>query len=350
MSYSQSRTVSIPYSGSVHYSGSSGCSCGKSVSYSGSVNYSGHETVHIDVNVNTSPFDNEVERCKNSVNLLTGSVVATQAAQINEINRSANEISSTLTEGFFKAISSEISQQIVQLENEANSSLLHLQKVGEKILNLKKQMEKDYNRISSNYSKTFTDLNNELESRIKNLDDLVFKFEQITEENMDRVIKLGYGSSTAVFGKENGNLQAQICIASAKKNAFNAIDKSVKFLRVRQITDNILLNCILRENTGKSFFIPACFAETQDNSFNVHLTSRNGSLDNVQIPKKLAIKFNEGVEYQKTKQHDLEQIRMYFNAKVAVKYSSNEPKIKRVREMIQKIADLNAIRSPVCEN
>ena len=80
MSYTRrfSKNITVHYSGSVSYGPSQS---GGSKSYSGTVT----ETVYFDVHVDTDPFDEEVHKMKDHVDLLTGSVVATEAAHVASI-------------------------------------------------------------------------------------------------------------------------------------------------------------------------------------------------------------------------------------------------------------------------
>lgn len=99
MSYRRSyrERISVHYSGSVSYPASQN---GGSVSYSGTE----YEDVAVNIEVDTSPFDSSVAGCNTSVNLLTGAVVATEAAQIAAVDQNAKKVGSTIVEGFFKTI------------------------------------------------------------------------------------------------------------------------------------------------------------------------------------------------------------------------------------------------------
>lgn len=111
MSYSRSftKTIAIHYSGTVNYPASQN---GGSVSFSGTE----YEDVTVNVHVDTAPFDASVDHCNTSVGVLTGAVVATEAAQTASIRKNALKVGNTIIEGFFKTVRSEISQQIMELK------------------------------------------------------------------------------------------------------------------------------------------------------------------------------------------------------------------------------------------
>jgi len=349
MSYSETRSDSVHYSGSAHYSGSQGCSCGKSVSYSGSVPYSGYVPVYVEVIVNTEPFDSAVNNCEATVAALTGSIATMKVAQINEIRNSAKEISHTIINGFFKTVSSEISQQIVALENEANSSLLHLMECIKKVQALKERMEKDYRRITERYVDVFQGLNNELVSRIGAIDSEVFEFEKIARKSSERFLNSDLSNTASVFGKENAFLSAKISIASAKNKAFSAINKARDFLFLRKKMDNIIQSARLHEALERAFYVPSCFVEMNDKSYDVHLNDENASLNDSQMKKDIAGKFkNENLCWQNISDKECEQISMHLNACINEKYNSSEPKIKRIREMLQKLVNLQGVQ--ICKS
>ena len=114
MSYTRTyrKTIRIPYSGSVSYSYGPSQSGGSGTAY-----YSGTavEEVEVDIEVDTVPFDHSVATCNNHVDALTGSVVATQAAQVKSIKEKAKKVGDTVVNGFFEVIRFEISNQIVEL-------------------------------------------------------------------------------------------------------------------------------------------------------------------------------------------------------------------------------------------
>jgi len=346
MSYRQSYTEYVPYSGTVHYSGSRSCSCGNSVSYSGSEGYSGSEPVTINIFVDTTPFDAGVNSCKNSVNLLTGSIVATQAAQIAEINKSAAKISQTMINGFFKTVGSEISQQIAALENEVNSTLLHLNEAMKKIVALKGQMEKDYGKITERYVKTFDDLNTELSNRVWQLDSKTFQFEETAANNANRFLGSDLSTTVSVFGKESASLSAKISAGSVKDKAFIAINKARAFLYIRKQMDRIIEEATIPAAKEKTFYVPGCFMETHDKSYNVLLAKENEALDNSETVRNVAGRFrDDDLNWQNISDKECEQISVHLNACVNEAFNSHDPRTKRIREMTQKLINLQGVQT-----
>ena len=112
MSYSRTyrQRIAIPYSGYVTCPASD---TPQRVPYSDVA----YEDIEIDITVDTNPFDREIRGCNNTVNGLTGAIVATKTAQIAAIHESSRRVGKTIVKGFFDTVRSEISQQIMELSS-----------------------------------------------------------------------------------------------------------------------------------------------------------------------------------------------------------------------------------------
>ena len=111
MSYTRSfsKNIAVKYSGTVNYPASQN---GGTMSYSGTA----YETVNVDIHVDTNPFDQSVASCNNSVNGLTASVGAMNAAQCLAISENADKVSKSLIDGFFHTVRTDLSTQRAELE------------------------------------------------------------------------------------------------------------------------------------------------------------------------------------------------------------------------------------------
>jgi len=259
MSYTRTyrKTIRIPYSGSVSYSYGPSQSGGSGTAY-----YSGTavEEVEVDIEVDTVPFDHSVATCNNHVDALTGSVVATQAAQVKSIKEKAKKVGDTVVNGFFEVIRFEISNQIVELQKTVDALLLDMRESQKKLMALKVQMEKDYHRKSEQYANIFNDLNKELDNRVHALDQPVF----VTAANMyaaeDRFMESDMLNIVALAGKENAILDAQIGTAIAKTHARQALNEANTFLSKKLATEITLNHCKLNDNNERTYYTPVCYA------------------------------------------------------------------------------------------
>ena len=343
MSYRRSYSERI----AVHYSGS------KTVSYPASqhggsttVHYSGteYETINVNIEVDTNPFDRSVAGCNSSVNLLTGAVVATEAAQLVSIEKNAKKVAGTIVKGFFDYIRSDISQQVMELSQRIDAQLLHLRELAKNCVAKQKQMETVYNRISSRYLKIFDDLNNELGNRIFELDKPAFVFKNNIDKHADRTSDNDLVSTVAVFGKESGDLQAKISASIAKKLTLEAINQSSLFLWKQKKLQSTINRSMLNENYSATCFSPVCFIETNG--------EKNQINKNVYQPDFLP-KINQNEMFENFKvqnwisasKEQKENIKRYFNSEVSNIYTSNSQHDERVKNMIVKIFDVNSINS-----
>ena len=87
MSYSRSYTFSV--SGSISYPASE---------HGGTVSY--HDSVEVNLYVDTSPFDRSVRSCGSEVNALTASVAGAAVQMCNTRKQTARLISQSIVNGF----------------------------------------------------------------------------------------------------------------------------------------------------------------------------------------------------------------------------------------------------------
>ena len=341
MSYKRSFSKTIP----VHYSGSKTVSVSEGTR-SVTVNYSGtvYENVNVNIDVDTRSFDAGVANCNDSVNLLTGAVVATETAQIVSIDRNAKKVGSTIVEGFFKTIRTEISQQIMELSQQIDSHLMHLRELAAACEAKKKDMEDDYNKTSSRYLKIFDDLNKELENRIFELNKPAFVFKRNSDSQTDRTSENDLVSTVTVFGREGGELQAKISASVVKKRALDAVNQAKVYLRKQQNLESTIAQNMLNANVNASMFAPICLLETQDD--------KNQISKKVYLPTLLSqVKSNNIIEDLKNKSWiniatgEKENVQRYFNAEINNSFPSNSVHDNRVKDMIVKIFDLNSTKS-----
>lgn len=255
MSYTRhkSATIAVDYSGSVSYPASEH---GGTVSYSGTA----YETVNIDIFVDTDPFDNSVGDCRRTVDVLTGAVVATNAAQCKSIHDNSRKVGKTIVDGFFKTIQSDLTQQIAQLNAGIEAQLVHMRELGKRCVAQQSQMATDYGRICKRYTKIFDELDTELENRIYALDRPSFGLKRTAEE-----LEPGTGASGAVArvsigGAESARLASQMEAGAVKRHALESIDKAHALLR-RQRDDQQLLESALMPGDEGTIYEPVVYME-----------------------------------------------------------------------------------------
>jgi hypothetical protein len=232
----------------------------------------------------------------------------------------------------------------MELSQRIDAQLLHLRELAKNCVAKQKQMETDYNRISSRYLKTFDDLNNELGNRIFELDKPAFVFKKNIDNHSNRTYDNDLVSTVAVFGRESGDLQAKISASIAKKRALNTINQSSLFLWKQKKLQSTINRSMLNENYSATRFFPVCFIETNG--------EKNQINKNVYQPDFLP-KINQNEMFENFKvqnwtdanKEKKENIQRYFNSEINNVHTSNNQHDERVRNMIVKIFDVNSIKS-----
>jgi hypothetical protein len=334
-----SRTVTVTYPASQN--GGS-----KSVT----VDYKEEVPVDVNIHVDTKPFDNSVEHCNDNVNVLTAAVVAAETAQIISIDKNAKKVATTVVNGFFSYIKSEISQQIAELTQNIDAQLMHLRELANSCAQKKVQMEGDFSRISSRYVKIFDDLNNELRNRIFELDKPTFQFKKELDNQKIRSTENDLVNIVTVYGKEGGTNQNQIGISFAKKRALDTINQAKIFLWQQKRLNHTIQKSMLNENLSTKQFSPICFIETKNDNSQIHKSLFAADCFNIKSNKateqELISHFSSPESiWGMSKSDQIEKLKTYFSAELNQKITSNDLHANRVREMIQKLARFNEIKT-----
>lgn len=125
--------------------------------------------------VDTSPMASEIQSVSHEVNRVSDAVVAMQAAVIAAEKEGAEHVCKNVNRGFYSLMHSQISQKIAQLTSTVEAKLLELGQYAAALKSIQSRMTTDYNMISGRYTKLFKSINNNLESRVAELDMPVFK-------------------------------------------------------------------------------------------------------------------------------------------------------------------------------
>ena len=259
MSYSRNYSASVPYSGTARYTYPASQSSG-----SGTVSYSGSVPVNITINVDTRPFDGSVHNFNSSVNVLSGSVVALQAAHCAAITKAANDVSDSIINGFFGTINLELTQQLQALDSAIKASFGLLVQQDKAVGDKKNVMESDYNRISSRYINLFSDLDSECYKRIYALDRQSFTL----SEKVQKELLSETGSSTAALNllgiEEITSSRILVLISSLNRKALEVLRTLQGYItqesRMNTLVNSLLSSEEVSENTP--YYVPVLWIES----------------------------------------------------------------------------------------
>ena len=272
------------------------------------------EYITFEVTVDTEPFDESVDDMKEHVDILTGTIAATEAAQVASIRENSRKIGQTIVAGFFKTVRSDISQQIAQLKIKTDTLLIQLHELAKRCNDKRRVMTVDYQRISSRYAKIFDELNKELENRIHSIDEPVFRFVQKSSETHDEINK-SVGVPT-IHASENARLHSKITAAHAKKMAIGTLDRMHAFLSTQYRTDRILSKCLLNEEKEGLYSAPYCVIDARQSDGNVHSSVYCAPMiDRVDKNELLEKEHHAADQTQQILQN--EAVKNYFNSEVA---------------------------------
>lgn len=312
MSYRRSYTGYVHYSGTVSYPASES---------GGSVSYSGTEPVYITIDVDTNAFDASVEHCTDAVNALTGTVVATEAAQVESKRRASKQIASSIVKGFFDYVGADLSQKIKELASKCESLFFALMGHKENCLSKSKQMQDDYNRISKRYSKIFEDLDKETVSRIEVLDKPTFQFAETAQNLIDRNSNSELLGISTISASESIKLETVLSCSHVKQQASILLAKANNYLQGTYRLANSVRDMLDESQVEEEIMLPVMFVESVLNSENKETkiigTDEEFTPSGESFDSQIRSKFmSKDVEWDDMKNEDFEKVVSYLNADV----------------------------------
>ena len=216
--------------------------------------------------VDTTPMADELQSVSNHIEGTTAAVVTMQSAVIVAENESANKVCSNVNRGFFTLVRSQISQKVASKQSRVEALLMQLLQQKRKLLSIKANMERDYGRVVDRYLRIFTNINKELESRIRNVDQPVF--ELVNKHLVTSSNRMNSLTSWVAISQKEGVVQSQhILVSKMKNNAQFALNQSTNFLsqvaEQRVLTRQVLISYSTGDKSSV-YQLPTVIIETID--------------------------------------------------------------------------------------
>ena len=186
--------------------------------------------VEIHIHVDTEPFDKSVVATNKEVIELTQSIVATEAAQVASKIDSAESISTTIVDGFYGLIRSEIRQQIMEIKPRVEALLMEMIQHQEAVLAKKQQFQGDFLRIAERYTKIFNELDKELRNRVMRLNESATGVFATLSESAGRSLADINPGQAAIHHKEGGHLRSVLLAGGLKDRARSLLLRSGIYL------------------------------------------------------------------------------------------------------------------------
>ena len=205
----------------------------------------------IDCLVDTHPMADRIHTVSTQVEGTTAAVVGMRAAVLAAEKDGTEHICKNVNRGFFTLMRSQMTQKIASMKSRTEALLMELYQQKKRLLDIRSTMERDYQRISSRYSRLITGINKSLKQRVIDLDRPIFDLcERDIATSNNRMALL---TGTVPVGQAEGVLAAQQIVSSIlKNNSKKVINATKAFLyqmnEQKLITDKIVLNKIESKN------------------------------------------------------------------------------------------------------
>jgi hypothetical protein len=224
------------------------------------------EDVHIEIGVDTSSFDHGVGRLKGHIDVLTGAVVTTEAAQIEEKVRGAAAIGDCVTKGFFDLVRSEITQQTAALKSRVDSLVLKLNDMKLACLRVRQTMQQDYARITDRYSSTFAELDRELAKRIAALDETAYVLAREASAQESRSYDSTLSTIPTVFAAEISQAQGILLAAAVRAQMNSLLQGAVAYLASEKKTAVVTSDMLLDQGASNAAAtsVPVAFLKADE--------------------------------------------------------------------------------------
>ena len=224
------------------------------------------EDVNIVITVDTSSFDNSVSTIKHHIDGLAGAVIATEAGQIEEKARGANAIGQAVTDGFFRLIGSEITQQMAALKSRVDSLFLKLNDMRIACQRIQQNMQRDYHRITDRYSSIFEELDREMATRIASLDEAAYALNRQVSSEDRRGFDSTLSTVPTVFAAENSRAQTVLSAGTLRSRMNELLQCAMAYLASEKRTSNVMSTMLVTggQDNSATLSLPVAYLASSD--------------------------------------------------------------------------------------
>ena len=196
--------------------------------------------------VDTDEMATAIHEVAPHVDGATAAVVTMQAAVIAAEKHAADHICENVNRGFYGLIRSQISQKVAIVRSQVEARLLELRDQSLKLMSVKSSMERDFQMISSRYTKLFKSLDSALFSRVREVDQRTL---DLTRRDLRRIERRceSFQASLPMHQLESVGSAQLIAASGTKANAAQAITAMNWFI-AESTEQNLLSTSIL--NSG----------------------------------------------------------------------------------------------------
>jgi len=187
-----------------------------------------------------------------------------ETAQCLAIRETAKEVSEAVINGFFGTINSELSQQIQALDSAVKATLGKIMEQSKLVSDKKKQMERDYNDISSRYVDHFEHLDIDCYRRIHALDERSFNLSEKVQKDLLSETPGNMAALNLLGIEETSSSKTFILISSLNRKSFDVLQTLHDYI-TQELKINTAVNSFLFDEgmAGKTLlYIPVIWTES----------------------------------------------------------------------------------------
>lgn len=228
------------------------------------VSYSDNVVVNMNVTVQTDPFDRSVADTSRSVDGLTASVVAMNAANCKAISDNSKKISKSLIDGFYGLIQSDVTQKKSEAKSQIQAKAALLMSHSQAVTDKHSRMLSDVERERAKYSQVFTELDKELERRITEIDRPAFTLSRKVRDEIvikPHVTQVAETADNFSALNESGKI-AVAGLRSKVNTVIGGLSKTLwSNLKYRRTMQNILWNKTSDDKQEEYIPVAYCVSE-----------------------------------------------------------------------------------------
>lgn len=354
MSYTETKTLGVKYTdhhfrlyinGSVYSRNEVTLKDGTKV-YVESVEEEKVKDIDVNVKVNTTPFDNSVDRCGNHVGTLTGSIIGFKTANVASKVNNEKQIVNSVTSGFSSLIEQNLTLQNAGIEAEMHALAGELMQQCKELEYKHEVMNKDFNRIKSRYTSLFETITKEMNNRIKQIIKPCFDFVSQVRQEQNRRIETSLLSVATTTGKESDSARIAIQASKMKSNAENLISTAGGYIKGNKslsiAKDKF---CIDTEESNKVCYAPVIVVFSGDESSSLKTTIyANPFIDGNKEAKDSLLNSANSLKEREVSIDDKNRIGAYYN-KMLSDVSDGSARSQRIVAIMKGFFENNSFKT-----
>ena len=306
--------------------------------------------IDVNVEVNTTPFDNSVEQCGDHVGALTGSIIGFKTADVVSKIENEQQIVNSVTTGFSSLIEQNLTLQNVGIEADMHALAGELMQQCKELEHKHDIMSKDFNRIKSRYTSLFNTINKEMNNRIMQLIKPCMDFVSQISQEQNRRIETSLLSVATTTGKESDAARIAIQTSKMKGNAEKLISTASNYIvGNKSLTTATDVYFCEDDEQGKVFYAPAIICMSINESSSNKQLFTPSFLDNNTDVKNTILDEINSLQDKDMSLDEKERIGNYYNQMLSG-FSDGSIRNQKIITLMKSFFDNNSIKTIVKPN